>query len=193
MRLIYIAVPFATALATPAFAQDAPPPAGFRVEAVGGYDLTQINGDTGGIVFGLGAGYDFRVGRRGSLGIDAEAADSTTDGCLTNFAQAGDSLCTAAGRELYVGARAGIWVGSRVQLYARAGYTNARFRTSYDDGVAGSAGDFAFSQNLDGVRIGAGAQLRLGQHVYLGSEFRYSNYEGGGDRSQAVGTLGFHF
>jgi len=64
MRLKYIAVLFATALAAPAFAQDAPPPSGFRIEAVGGYDLTKINGDTGGIVYGLGAGYDFRVGRR---------------------------------------------------------------------------------------------------------------------------------
>jgi outer membrane immunogenic protein len=193
MRLKYIAVLFATALAAPAFGQDAPPPSGFRIEAVGGYDLTQINGDTGGIVYGLGAGYDFRIGRRGSLGIEAEAADSTTDGCLSNLAQPGDSLCTAAGRELYVGGRAGIWIGNRVQLYARAGYTNARFRTSYDDGIAGSGGDLAFSQNLDGVRVGAGAQLRLGQHAYLGGEFRYSNYEGGGDRSQAVGTLGFRF
>lgn len=193
MRLKYIAVLLATAVAAPAFAQDAPPPSGFRIEAVGGYDLTKINGDTGGIVYGLGAGYDFRVGRRGSLGIDAEAADSTTDGCLLNFAQPGDSLCSAAGRELYVGARAGIWVGNRVQLYARAGYTNARFRTVYDDGVAGSAGDLAFSQNLDGFRVGAGAQLRLGRHAYLGAEYRYSNYEGGGDRSQAVGTFGFRF
>lgn len=193
MRLKYIAVLFATTLATPAFAQSAPPPSGFRIEAVGGYDLTQINGDTGGAVFGLGAGYDFQVGRRGSLGIEAEGVDSTTDGCLTNFAQPGDSLCSAAGRELYVGGRAGIWVGSRVQLYARAGYTNARFRTTYDDGVAGSAGDFTISQNLDGVRVGAGAQFRIGQHTYLGAEYRYSNYEGGGDRSQVVGTLGFRF
>jgi outer membrane immunogenic protein len=193
MRLTYIAALFGAAVAAPVLAQDPPPPAGFRIEAVGGYDLTKINGDMGGAVFGLGAGYDFRVGRRGSLGIEAEAADSTLDGCEFNLAQAGDSFCTAAGRDLYVGARAGIWVGNNVQLYARAGYTNARFRTTYDDGVAGSAGDLAFSQNLDGVRIGAGAQLRLGRHAYLGAEYRYSNYEGGGDRSQAVGTLGFRF
>lgn len=193
MRLNHIAALFGAAVAAPTYAQTAPPPSGFRVEAVGGYDLTKINGDTGGAVFGLGAGYDFRVGRRGSLGIEAEASDSTLDGCQLNLAQPGDSICTSAGRDLYVGARAGIWVGNTVQLYARAGYTNARFRTVYDDGVAGTAGDFAFSQNLDGARIGAGAQLRLGQRAYLGAEYRYSNYEGGGDRSQAVGTLGFRF
>lgn len=200
MRLTFIAVPFAMALATPAFAQDDPPapPApslgGFRIEGIVGYDATAISSDDdGGVVYGIGAGYDFQVGRRVVLGIDAEASESTNDGCELNIAQPGDSICVSTGRDLYVGGRAGVLLGNRWQLYARAGYTNARIRVAYDDGVAGSAGDFSFANDLDGVRVGAGAQFRVGQRAYLGAEYRYSNYEGGGDRGQIVSTLGFRF
>lgn len=199
MRLKFIAILFAATLATPALAQDpAPPPSpqlgGFRVEGVIGYDATEINGDDdGGLVYGLGAGYDFQVGRRVVLGIEAEASESTNDGCELNIAQPGDSICLSSGRDLYVGGRVGVMLGSRFQLYARAGYTNARLRVTYDDGVAGSAGDFSFNNDLDGARVGAGGQFRIGRHAYLGAEYRYSNYEGGSDRGQILSTLGFRF
>ena len=185
------AVPFAT----PAFAQDAPPSiGGFRVEAVTGYDAAEINDDSdGGLVYGLGVGYDFQVGRRGILGIEAEATESTNDGCVTDFLQPGDSICARAGRDFYVGARAGVMVSNRIQLYARAGYTNARFKLDYEDGTPTTTADFSISDELDGVRVGGGAQYRIGSNAYLGAEYRYSNYEAGSDRGQVVGTLGFRF
>lgn len=186
----------AATFATPAFAQDAPAPSigGFRVEAVTGYDAAEINDDSdGGLVYGLGVGYDFQVGRRGILGIEAEATDSTNDGCVTDFLQPGDSICARAGRDFYVGARAGVMVSNRVQLYARAGYTNARFKLDYEDGTPTTTADFSISDELDGVRVGAGGQYRIGSNAYLGAEYRYSNYEAGSDRGQFVGTLGFRF
>jgi len=194
MYIKSVAAIAATILATPAFAQDEAPPSigGFRVEAVGGYDTARVNDESGGgVVYGIGVGYDFQVGRRAILGVEAEAADSTNDGCATELFQAGDSLCARLGRDLYVGARAGVMVARNVQLYARAGYTNVRVNLDYDDGSAG--GNFSLSQNLDGVRVGAGAQLHVRRNAYLGGEFRYSNYEQGGDRGQFVGTLGFRF
>ena len=48
----------------------------------------------------------------------------------------------------------------------------------------------------DNVRVdldGLGAQYALGSHAYLGAEYRYSNYEAGLSRHQAVGTIGFRF
>ncbi|HEV7661472.1 MAG TPA: hypothetical protein VGO55_16655 [Allosphingosinicella sp.] len=111
MRVHCIALLFASALATPAFAQDepeatitpAPAPSsmsGFRVEALLGWDHTEIlDDDQGGVLYGVGIGYDFQVGRA-VLSIEAEANDSTNDGCLTGLANANDRLCITSGRPL---------------------------------------------------------------------------------------------
>ena len=195
MYLKSFAAMAATILTTPAFAQDEPAPSlgGFRVEAVGGYDGAEVNDDDdGGIVFGIGAGYDFQVGRRAILGLEAEATETSNDGCVADLLQVGDRTCARLGRDLYVGARAGVMVARNVQLYARAGYTNLRYSVDYDAGPAGGT-DFSFRQNLDGIRVGAGAQLHVSRNAYLGGEFRYSNYESDSDRGQFVGTLGFRF
>jgi len=195
MRLKYIAVLFATAFAaTPAFAQDpAPTQGGFRIEGIAGYDSARIqDNEDGGIVYGVGVGYDFQTGRA-VLGIEAEATESTNQGCATDVFLIGDSLCADAGRELYVGARAGVLVGRDVLLYGKAGYTNARFHVDYDDGTPGGGGDLAFSQNLDGLRVGLGAQFGITRNTYFRTEARYSNYEGGSDRGQVTGAFGFRF
>ena len=195
MRLKFIAVLFATVCtATPALAQD--PPAsqgGFRIEGLVGYDSARIqDNEDGGVVYGVGVGYDFQTGRA-VLGIEAEATESTNQGCASDVFLIGDSLCADAGRELYVGARAGVLVGRNVLLYGKAGYTNARFHVDYDDGTPGGGGDIAFSQNLDGLRVGLGAQFGITRNTYFRTEGRYSNYEGGSDRGQVTGAFGFRF
>ena len=77
------AVATAALAATPALAQA---PQGPRVEALVGYDAPRIRvNDSGingtfkdeGVVYGVGAGYDFALGNRASLGVDVEASDST--------------------------------------------------------------------------------------------------------------------
>ena len=118
----------AIALATPAFAQDAPEgpapvPAfsGFHVEGLLGWDHTEIlDDDQGAPLYGIGVGYDYRTGRA-VLGLEAEASDSNNNGCLSNLIAPGDRFCAGTGRDLYVGARAGIIVGPRVLLFARSG------------------------------------------------------------------------
>jgi outer membrane immunogenic protein len=194
MHKFLIAALLAGALATPAFAQDTRPPVGgFHVEAIGGYDSTQIQEDSGGgLLYGVGAGYDFRVGRA-VLGIQAEATESTNDGCVASVFAPGDSFCASAARELFIGGRAGFMVGRNVLLYGTAGYTNARFRVDYDDGTAPGTNDFTYAQNVDGVRVGAGAEFGLGRNAFLRTELRYSNFEGGSDRGQGVAALGFRF
>src|SRR5687768_9950629 len=105
-----------TLMAGAAFAATATPAAaaatnGFRVEAVAGWDHgsldlndfgidDDINSD--GIVFGLGAGYDFAVGTGTSLGVDVEATESTGD---IDIVDGTDSAEISIGRDLYVGGR----------------------------------------------------------------------------------------
>jgi len=196
MRITLAAGLVAGAFVTPAFAQDAPPPppmSGFHVEGLVGYDSARILDDSdGGVLYGARAGYDFQSGRM-VFGIEGEASDSTNRGCSTGVFAVNDSLCAGAGRELFIGGRAGVIVGRRVLLYGTAGYVNARFRVDYDDGTAGGSSNFSYGTNVDGIRVGAGAQFGVGRNAYIRTELRYSNFEGGSDRGQAVGAFGFRF
>src|SRR4051794_38269994 len=92
----FAATAAALAFASPAVAQGAAAPAGFRVEGLVGYDRPGTDGfHESGVLFGIGAGYDIALGHSVSLGIDAEATDSTADK---------DGV--SAGRDLYAGGRA---------------------------------------------------------------------------------------
>jgi outer membrane immunogenic protein len=95
------------------------------------------------------------------------------------------------GRDIYVGARVGTTVGANTLLYAKAGYTNARVRTTYDG--PGTALDFDVGENLDGFRVGAGAEFALGPNSFLKTEYRYSNYEQDFAKHQVVAGFGFRF
>lgn len=169
--------------ATPALAQEASAApaavAGPRVEALVGYDRVKALGEhDGGVLFGIGAGYDFAVGSGVSLGADVEATDSTQ-----KEGAAGASV--NAGRDLYAGGRVSFAVSPKANLYVKGGYTNARFKA--DDGVD------TFSQNFDGYRLGAGGQLTVAGKAYVGAEYRYSNYEQGLSRHQVALTVGTRF
>ena len=197
MRLYLVAASMAASFAAPAFAQDTPPPSpsrpGFHVEAVAGFDGASIQGESeGGILYGLGAGYDFHTGHA-VLGIQGEVTESTNEGCIRGLVNAADSLCVDQSRDFYIGARAGAFVGRNVLLYAGAGYTNARFEIDYDDGTAGGVNDFSLTDHLDGIRVSGGGELGIGRNAFLRGEYRYSNYEQDGDRHQVVGGFGFRF
>ena len=180
-------------IATPALAQDNNNLGGFRIEGLVGYDHPSIEDENAdGIVYGVGVGYDFQAGNA-VFGIEAEATDSSADESLTGVALAGDTLRVRAGRDLYVGGRAGFGIGGNSLIYAKAGYTNARVRVDYEDGTVGTVNDFTESGNLDGIRAGVGAQIGIGSNAYLRTEYRYSNYEAGVDRHQVVGGVGFRF
>ena len=165
----------AIAFASPAMAQDAATataPAGFRAEALVGWDHPGADGfHADGVLFGVGAGYDVAVTDTVSLGVDVEASDSTAkkDGVSTR-------------RDLYAGGRVNFALSPKANLYVKGGYTNARFRQS----------GFG-SENLDGFRLGAGGQYSVGGKAYVGAEYRYSNYELGVDRHQVALTVGTRF
>ena len=165
--------------ATPAAAQSAAP-AGPRVEAVIGYDKVKALGDNdGGVLYGLGVGYDFAVAPSVSLGVDGEITDSTQEVGDEDVAQ------VKSGRDLYAGARANFAVSPTANLYVKGGYTNARFKAT--DGLD------SFSENVDGYRLGAGGQIAISGKAYVGGEYRYSNYEHDLSRHQVAMTVGTRF
>jgi outer membrane immunogenic protein len=164
---------------------------GFRAEVHGGWDRVQGAGDhEDGIVYGVGLGYDLNVGKSGFVGLDFSIDDSTAKECERSAILANDRACLKAGRDLAAGIRAGVHVGERGKLYALAGYTNARFRTAYTTPAGVTTTD---AENQDGFRLGAGYQHALSGNTYGKIEYRYSNYEHGIERHQALVGLGMTF
>lgn len=181
-----------TMLAAPA---SAAPVSGARIEAVVGYDNLSVSLedegidadlDQNGIVFGIGAGYDFAMGATTSIGVDLEATVSTAN---ADFADGTDSAELDAGRDLYAGVRLTTAVSDTVNLFFGAGYTNQRIRATITNGF-----DIASdSANAEGARGRAGVQIGFGSNAYATLEYRYSNYEADLSRHQAVGGIGFRF
>jgi outer membrane immunogenic protein len=193
MRKYVVAALLAASAATPAMAQEAAPFSGIRVEGIAGYATTDVEGEgSDGIAYGAGVGYDFQSGGM-VFGVEAEASDSTIDECVDAVVIATDTLCVQEGRDLYVGGRIGGVVGSNTLLYVKGGYTNGRVNLDYEDGTGGTAADFEEGENLDGLRAGAGAEFGLGGNAFAKVEYRYSNYEQGFDKHQAIAGFGFRF
>jgi outer membrane immunogenic protein len=194
MRKLILATLAATSAfaALPAAAQDAAPFTGFRAEGLVGWNqLKADGGHDDGVGYGFAAGYDRALGDRVIVGLEGEISDSSNKECST-FASAVDSLCYRTGRDLYAGARIGTPLTPNLLLYGKAGYTNARYKVSYDDGVSG-AGNFRDSSNLDGVRVGAGLEYAITPQAYVKTEYRYSNWEAGLSQHQALAGAGFRF
>ncbi|WP_129793602.1 outer membrane protein [Sphingosinicella sp. CPCC 101087] len=193
MRKYLFAMILATTAATPALAQDSAPFSGLRTEGIIGYDTTDVEGENSdGITYGAQIGYDVQT-RGAVFGVEGEIADSTIDECVQDVDVTGDQLCVEAGRDLYIGGRVGAAVSPRVLVYGKAGYTNARVRTDYEDGTDSDTLDFSVGENLDGVRVGGGVEFAVGPNSYAKTEYRYSNYEQGFDRHQVVAGFGFRF
>lgn len=197
MRFLIASALLASAIATPAFAQDNTAPEGkefqgVKVLALGGIDnVTNSGTDKTGATFGGTIGYDHQSGKA-VFGVEAEVNGSTTKDCVNDFAVSGDSLCQKAGRDFYAGARVGYVLGENTLLYVKGGYTNARVTGTYDDGSTG-ANNFKVSENLDGWRAGAGMEFNAGKNIVLRAEYRYSNYEQNYSRHQGVIGVGYKF
>ncbi len=174
------------AMGTPASAQDAVDGTftGPRVEGLLGYDVSKAGSDVDndanegddqsieGVNYGIGLGYDFNAGGV-VLGIEGEYTDSTAD---TEF-DGGDAEDFGfgnvdTGRDLYIGARAGVLASPDLLVYAKGGYTNARYNLdgSYD------GDEYRAKIDTDGFRVGAGVEYALSERSYAKVEYRYSNY-----------------
>ena len=187
MRKIFFLLATGSALVSvPALAQQVDSTfTGPRVEAVLGYDVTKagssvdddLNADNDesidGLLYGVGVGYDFDLGGV-VIGAEAEITDSTAKTKFDNGDFEGFGFGNVrANRDLYLGARVGAKVGPQMLLYAKGGYTNAKFDVLSNDGTR----EYREDIDADGWRIGAGAEYALSERAFAKLEYRYSNYE----------------
>ena len=109
------------------------------------------------------------------------------------------------GRDLYVGARAGILADPATLVYVKGGYTNTKLNVLA--GNTNESTDEAFK--LNGWRIGAGVERAINANTFAKVEYRYSKYEDAKlrfadgattsefgidtDRHQVVGSVGWRF
>lgn len=192
MKTILFTLAAGTAIAaTPAMAQGTGPAGsfqGFHIEALGGYDITQagstvdddsaIDNDQSieGFTYGIGAGYDIRIGDRFVVGPEAELTWSTAETEFEDGDWEGFGLGhVKTNRDLYIGARAGFIVNPKTLVYLKGGYTNAKFDVR--NGLEGTI--YEKDVDADGWRIGAGVERAVTDNVFAKLEYRYSNYEQG--------------
>ena len=113
--------------------------------------------------YGVNVGYDRAYGNL-IAGVTAE------------FQESGEDFI---GRDLSIAARLGTKVTDNALVYGLVGYTNL--------GTEGLVG------KLDGVRVGAGAEVAFNDRLFGNVEYRYSNYELGVDGHQTLIGLGVRF
>ena len=216
---LLLAAGSAAALTVPAHAQEDRGFSGPWVAGVGGYDKNQagdttdddVNEDNDqsaeGIVWGGAVGYDMDLGTM-VVGAEAELTESTADTASLDGDPENFGLGSVeAGRDIYVGARAGFKAGPETLLYAKAGYPNARY------GFLGTDGTVEDKRHLDvdGWRAGAGVEQRIGSNAFAKLEYRYSKYSNAEvdfepegipdtdpvnvdiDRHQVVASVGWRF
>ena len=202
--------------ATPALAQADGTFTGPRVEALVGYDVTkagssidnEANDDddqsADGLLYGIGAGFDIDTGGV-VLGVEGEFTESSAktdvdDGDFEDFSLGN----VKTGRDLYVGGRIGVRATPATLVYAKGGYTNAKFDVLSSDGTT----ELETDVKADGWRLGAGAEQALGPNSFAKLEYRYSKYGEAKvdygdvatdefdidlDRHQVVAGVGFRF
>ena len=179
MRTMFVALLLTGGVASPALAQDGSPFTGFRVEALGGYDVLKSgdeNYDDGddsmeGVAFGVGAGYDFDLGGV-VAGIEGEFTESTGKQEYDETLDVPFSTRIETGRDLYVGGRIGMRVAPATLVYAKGGYTNTSIEAQFD----GDDDRLELDTNADGWRVGAGVEQLFGDNMFGKVEYRYSNY-----------------
>lgn len=210
----------ALALAAPAAAQDVANNTftGLWGGVIAGYDVSKAGSSTDndnldaddqsidGFGYGVQLGYDIDVGGV-VIGAEAEYSGSTAEveyrpGDLDAIGLGN----VETGRDLYLGARLGFKAGDNAMIYAKGGYTNAKYNIRATDGTTNFDRDF----DTDGYRLGAGAEYAINNNSFVKLEYRYSNYSRGEidfdgdandsgrfdidlDRHQVMAGVGFRF
>jgi outer membrane immunogenic protein len=176
-KIVSVAVLLAAGVATPALAQDGGSSIETYAGVLVGWDNVRAkvsgvgSGSQDGFVYGAVLGAQTSIGNSALIGVEAEVDDATTKESVRDVLAVGDKVSLKAGRDLFIGARLGFHATPSVLVYAKGGYTNARITGRYNDGVT----TLKESENLDGYRIGAGAELGTGRLRWR-AEYRFSDY-----------------
>jgi outer membrane immunogenic protein len=191
MKYLFAASAVALACAAPVAAQESPAEAasGLRVEGRVGLDINEVSADyddgvdtfegsdsQSDLGYGAEVGFDFPVGESLVVGAYAGLDFSDAEYCSEVFGT--DVACIDQGRNITLGVRAGVPLGTNTLIYAKGGYSNGRINVSYDD-VEDAIEDFNDGDEVDGFHLGAGVEFGLGRNLYLKGEYVYTNYNGG--------------
>ncbi|MEM9495137.1 MAG: porin family protein [Pseudomonadota bacterium] len=131
---------------------------------------------------------------RGYLGYDAVMADSFLVGLEAGLGRGGPDVdsggapprvATDPGLTFDVSARAGVVVTPSMLLYGRAGYANAKLKTT----ITEASGERFLNRRKGGLMYGAGAEFALSENMALRAEFRRAKY---GDVKSNQGVLGLN-
>ena len=172
--------------AAPAMAQDDSGFSGPWVAGVAGYDINKTGSTQDddldedrdesleGLLYGGAVGYDYDFGNV-VVGAEAELTGSTAEDDYDNASETFALGNVDAGRDIYVGGRVGFKAMPDTLLYAKAGYTNARYNYIGSDNET----DYDVNLDTDGYRLGAGVEQRFGTNTFARLEYRYSNYSEG--------------
>jgi len=163
-------------IAVPAQAQFSGP----RAEARLAYDSVEATVESGdpfatedgesAISYGGEVGYDLQLGPvvvGGYVGLEG----SNLRTCDEVFGE--DEGCIGQGRNLYVGARAGLPVASRVLLYGKAGYSNGSLDVSYE---GSGFDDFDVNDDFGGYHLGIGGEFAVTDNFYGRLEYVHTDY-----------------
>lgn len=138
---------------------------------------TTTRANSSGLAYGSQIGWDFRAGKSAVLGLETSITGRTG---RTDFG----TFDLEAGRTINVTARAGWLISPDGLLYARGGWSNARFSITNPTGA---------SENRDGYTVGVGYEHMLARNVSARVEYGYSDY--GRDTLVGVGgpaSLNYH-
>jgi outer membrane immunogenic protein len=180
---------------TPALAQEATDFTGPRAEASIGldqlrFDLASLGADgkakQSDLGYGIALGYDAAITPGLIAGI--EGGVNLSDVRYTS-GDATDGSELRKRRELTLAGRIGTPITPNALLYGKVGYANLQLREDQTiAGVTSSARD-----NLDGVLVGAGVEVKLTPSAYWKSEYRYTDYASGVTSNKVTTGVGIRF
>jgi outer membrane immunogenic protein len=166
---------------------------GLRAQVHAGWDRLSAEDDEfgielakSGVAYGAGLGYDAALGGGLVAGVEANFDLAST---RARASEPGLTATVRARRDIELSGRIGAAVAPNVLLYAKAGYSNARFRAE----LVGGGITERESGTEDGLRLGGGIELALGGNAFAKAEYRYTTYGDGVSRNQLIGGFGFRF
>lgn len=185
----------ALAVSSSVFAQDAANFSGPRIEARLGVDSVKskysetftfdftdpafptetdsfgARDNASGAFYGVGIGYDIAI-RNFVIGAEANIDFSSVEQESDLFEL--DDEYVKAGRDIELSARAGLLIASNTLFYVKGGYVNGRVKVVGEDEDDERVSE---GRNLDGWRLGAGAETAISASTYLKFEYNYTDYE----------------
>jgi outer membrane immunogenic protein len=171
---------------------------GPRIEALVGYDATELPDEDGPeVMFGIRGGKDFPLGKW-RLGIEADISRSNANKVERDLFAPNDRIHVQYGTDLYAGVRQGRVLGRHVLAYGMAGGALTRMKVDYSGDLAAVEGKpggprpdkFLRPGTLVGFWTGAGIEFTLGKRTFVRTEYRYSNFHDGLYRHQAILGVG---